>query len=136
MSKFFYALTIAALAELSVVTVPARAANAIVIAGDEAGRIVSLRTKSINNDEVSGEVVNNSPDVLRNVVLELNTPGAGKTNPGKEDPGITVYHTVAMEIPPGGSARFEYKPLPPLPVRRDGHFVIDVKVLGFDRVYR
>ena len=71
MSKFFYALTIAALAELSVVTVPARAANAIVIAGDEAGRIVSLRTKSINNHEVSGEVVNNSPDVLRNVVLEI-----------------------------------------------------------------
>jgi hypothetical protein len=56
--------------------------------------------------------------------------------PGKDDPGITVYHTAAKEIPPGGAARFEYKPLPPLASRRDGSFVIDVKIAGFERVYR
>jgi hypothetical protein len=38
--------------------------------------------------------------------------------------------------PLGRSARFDYKPSPPLRVRSDGSFVIDVKVAEFERVYR
>jgi hypothetical protein len=60
---------------------------------------------------------------------------ADEFHPGQDDPGRTVYHTVAKEIPPGGSARFTHTPSPPLQARRDGEFVIDVKVAGFERVY-
>ena len=138
MIKFFYASTIAALAGLSVVTVPAMANDTIVIAGDEVGRFTTLRNVSTKDGEVSGEVVNNSSDTLRDVVLEIiySWRWADEFHPGKDDPGRTVYYTAAKEIPPGGSARFDYKPSPPLPERRDGSFVIDVKVAGFERVYR
>ena len=138
MIKLFYALAIAVLAAPSVVTVAATANGTVVVAGDEVGRIVTLRNVSIKNGEVSGEVVNNSSDTLRDVVLQIrySWSWADEFHPGKDDPGQTVYFTAAKEIPPGGSARFDYKPSPPLPVRRDGSFVTDVKIAGFERVYR
>ena len=138
MIKLFYALAIVVLAASSVVSVAATANDTMVIAGNEVGRFVTLRNVSIKTGEVSGEVVNNSSDTLRDVVLEIRYSWrwADEFHPGKDDPGRTVYYTAAKEIPPGGSARFEYKPSPPLPERRDGSFVIDVKVAGFERVYR
>jgi hypothetical protein len=138
MIKLFYALAIVVLAASSVVSVAATANDTIVIAGNEVGRFVTLRNVSIKTGEVSGEVVNNSSDTLRDVVLEIRYSWrwADEFHPGKDDPGRTVYYTAAKEIPPGGSARFDYKPSPPLPERRDGSFVIDVKVAGFERVYR
>jgi hypothetical protein len=65
----------------------------------------------IENGEVSGEVVNNSSDTLRDVVLEIRYSWlwTDEYHPGKDDPGRTVYYTASKEIPPGGSARFEYK---------------------------
>jgi hypothetical protein len=138
MNKLFYALAIVVLAAPSVVSVTATANDTMVIAGNEVGRFVTLRNVSIRTGEVSGEVVNNSSDTLRDVVLEIRYSWrwADEFHPGKDDPGRTVYYTAAKEIPPGGSARFDYKPSPPLPERRDGSFVIDVKVAGFERVYR
>ncbi|TMA95350.1 MAG: hypothetical protein E6J74_12160 [Deltaproteobacteria bacterium] len=137
MIKLFYALAIVVLVTPGVVAIAATANDTIVVAGDEVGRIVTLRNVSIKNGEVSGEIVNNSRDTLRDVVLEIRYSWrwANEFHPGKDDPGRTVYYTAAKEIPPGGSARFEYKPSPPLPERRDGSFVIDVKVAGFERVY-
>ena len=138
MNKLFYALAIVVLAAPSVVSVTATANDTMVIAGNEVGRFVTLRNVSIKTGEVSGEVVNNSSDTLRDVVLEIRYSWrwSDEFHPGKDDPGRTVYYTAAKEIPPGGSARFEYKPSSPLPERRDGSFVIDVKVAGFERVYR
>jgi hypothetical protein len=43
---------------------------------------------------------------------------------------------VGKDIPAGQSARFDYKPSPPLPVRNDGSFEISVKVVGFAQVYQ
>ena len=138
MTKVFYALAVAVSAVLSVATVAATANDIMVVAGNEVDRIVTLRNVSIKNGEVSGEVVNNSSDTLRDVVVEIRYSWlwADEYHPGKDDPGRTVYYTAAKGIPPGGSARFEYKPSPPLPVRRDGSFLIDVKIAGFERVYR
>ena len=137
MIKLFYALAIVVLVTPGVVAIAATANDTMVVAGDEVGRIVTLRNVSIKNGEVSGEIVNNSRDTLRDVVLEIRYSWrwANEFHPGKDDPGRTVYYTAAKEIPPGESARFEYKPSPPLPERRDGSFVIDVKVAGFERVY-
>jgi hypothetical protein len=83
-----------------------------VVAGNDVGRIATLRDVSIKNGEVSGEVVNNSSDTLRDVVVEIRYSWlwADEYHPGKDDPGRTVYYTAAKEIPPGGSARFEYNP--------------------------
>jgi len=120
-----------------VVAIAATANDTMVVAGDEVGRFVTLRNVSIKNGEVSGEIVNNSRDTLRDVVLEIRYSWrwANEFHPGKDDPGRTVYYNAAKEIRPGESARFEYKPSPPLPERRDGSFVIEVKVAGFERVY-
>ena len=137
MIKLFYALAIVVLVTPGVVAIAATANDTMVVAGDEVGRFVTLRNVSIKNGEVSGEIVNNSRDTLRDVVLEIRYSWrwANEFHPGKDDPGRTVYYTAAKEIPPGGNARFEYKPSPPLPERRDGSFVIEVKVAGFERVY-
>jgi hypothetical protein len=138
MIKFFFALAFAALPVLSIATVVAAASDTVVVADNDVSRIATLRNVSIKNGEVSGEVVNNSRDTLRDVVLQIRYSWrwANEFHPGTDDPGRTVYYTAAKEIPPGGSARFEYKPSPPLASRRDGSFVIDVKIAGFERVYR
>jgi hypothetical protein len=138
MIKFFFALAFAALPVLSIATVVAAASDTVVVADNDVSRIAPLRNVSIKNGEVSGEVVNNSRDTLRDVVLQIRYSWrwANEFHPGTDDPGRTVYYTAAKEIPPGGTARFEYKPSPPLPSRRDGSFVIDVKIAGFERVYR
>jgi len=136
MTKFIFALATAAFA--LVTTVAATANDIMVLEGNDVSRFVTLRNLSIKNGEVSGEVVNNSRDTLRDVVLEIKYSWrwTNEFHPGKDDPGRTVYYSAAKEIPPGGSARFDYQPSPPLPQRRDGAFVIDVKVAGFERVYR
>ena len=123
---------------LSIATIAVTANDTVVVAGNDVSRFATLRNVSTKNGEVSGEVVNNSSDTLRDVVLEIRYSWrwADEFHPGKDDPGRTVYYTAAKEIPPGGSARFDYKPSPPLPERRDGSFVIDVKVAGLERVYR
>jgi hypothetical protein len=54
MIKLFYALAIAGLAPSSVVAIAATANDTMVVAGDEVGRIVTLRNVSIKNGEVSG----------------------------------------------------------------------------------
>jgi len=101
MTKVFFVLATAALAVLSIATIAVTADKTVVVSGNEVSRIATLRNVSIKNGEVSGEVVNNSSDTLRDGGV------------GKDDPGRTVYYTAAKEIPPGGSARFEYKPSPP-----------------------
>lgn len=139
MTKFFFALTVAVSTVLmSIATIAATANDTVVVAGNDVSRFVTLRNVSTKNGEISGELVNNSSDTLREVVLEIRYSWrwTDEFRPGKDDPGRTVYYTAAKEIPPKGSARFEYKPSPPLPTRRDGFFVIDVKVAGFERVYR
>ena len=138
MTKFVFVLASAALAVLSIATIAVTANDTVVVAGNDVSRFATLRNVSTKNGEVSGEVVNNSSDTLRDVVLEIRYSWrwTDEFHPGKDDPGRTVYYTAAKEISPGGSARFEYKPSPPLPTRPDGSFVIDVKIAGFERVYR
>jgi hypothetical protein len=137
MTKVFYALAVAVSALLSIATIAATANDTVVVAGNDVSRFATLRNVSTKNGEVSGELVNNSSDTLRDVVVEIRYTWlwTDEFHPGKDDPGRTVYYTAAKEIPPGGSVRFEYKPSPPLPVRRDGSFVISIKVAGLERVY-
>jgi hypothetical protein len=137
MTKFFCSLIVAALAMMSSAGVTT-ANGAVVIEGNEVDRIATLRNVSITKGEISGEVVNNLSDTLRDVVLEIKYSWrwTNEFHPGTDDPGRTDYYNLVQEIAPGGSARFDYKPSPPLKERGDGAFVIDVKIAGFERVYR
>jgi hypothetical protein len=100
---------------------------------------VVLRNVKISQDgEVSGEVQNNSKQALRDLDIEILYSWQWKNEfrPGKDAPGRAVDIRIDKEIPPGQSVPFNYKPSPPLPVRKDGYFGITVKVVGLTRIYR
>src|ERR1700754_2716661 len=103
MTKFFYSLVIAALAMMSSAGVTT-ANGAVVIEGNEVDRIATLRNVSITKGEISGEVVNNLSDSLRDVVLEIKYSWrwTNEFHPGTDDPGKTVYYNLVQEIAPGG----------------------------------
>ena len=115
---------------------PATAAS--LSSSEAAGRVVSLRdVMSTEAGEVSGEVVNNSKQTLRDVRLQILYSWRWKNEyqPGKDDPGKAIYHVLQQEIPPGQTVRFNYEPSPPFASREDGQFDIGVKVVGFAQVF-
>lgn len=105
---------------------------------EKADDLVLKNVKSGKDGEVSGEVANTSKQRVRDVELQIlySWRWQDEFHPGKDDPGRAVYVTVDREIAPDQSATFNYKPSPPVPVRKDGYFDIVVKVVGFTRVYR
>jgi hypothetical protein len=123
---------------LYITTLPVTATAATPQIAETADAVATLRNVTIKDGEVAGEVVNNSKTALRDVQLRILYSWRWKNEfrPGKDGPGTAVFMTVDKEIPPGQSARFEYKPSPPLPARKDGYFDIGVKVVGFTQVYR
>jgi hypothetical protein len=104
---------------------------------DQAAQIVTVRNVTAEAGEVSAEVVNNSKQTLRDIQLQILYSWRWKDEfrPGTDDPGRAVYATIDKDIPPGQSARFNYKPSPSLPARNDGSFDVSVKVVGFSQVY-
>ena len=110
---------------------------ATLMTDDKALQVVSLRNVTVKDGEVSGEVVNRSKQALREVQLQILYSWRWKDewHPGADDPGRAVYSSLDEEIAPGRSARFEYKPTPPLPDRKDGFFEVSVKVIGFAQVF-
>ena len=117
---------------------PMTATSATLMLANQAAEIVSLRNVTVKDGEVAGEVVNNSKQTLRDVQLQILYSWRWKDefHPGKDDPGRADFLTIDKEIPPGQRARFDYKPSPPLPSRKDGYFDITVSVVGFTQVYR
>jgi hypothetical protein len=105
---------------------------------EDAGRVASLRNvTSTPEGEVSGEIVNNSNQTVRDVQLQIlySWRWKNETRPGKDDPGTVSYHSLNQEIPPGKTTRFIYKPSPPLPSRTDGQFDVIVKIVGFAEIF-
>jgi hypothetical protein len=114
------------------------ATAATLLTADRAAQVVSLRNVTTKEGEITGEIVNHSKQTLREVQLQIlySWRWQNETHPGADDPGRAAYHMVGKDIPAGQSARFDYKPSPPLPVRNDGSFEISVKVVGFAQVYQ
>ena len=100
--------------------------------------VVAVRNLSVKDGVVSGDLANQSPRPVRDVELLIRYVWHWKNEfrPGKESPGMAVYHTVEGEIPPGESRRFVYTPPSPLPSRLDGTFETIVAVAGFSEVFR
>lgn len=133
-----FVLGVLVLATLGSATLPNRAVAATLMLAEQAAQVVSLRNVSDKDGEVTGEVVNNSKQALRDVQLQVLYSWRWKNefHPGADDPGRAVYETIKAEIAPGQSTRFNYKPAPPLPARTDGHYDISVKVVGFTQLDR
>ena len=117
---------------------PMTATSATLMLASQAAEIVRLRNVTVKDGEVAGEAVNNSKQTLRDIQLQILYSWRWKDefHPGKDDPGRADFLTIDKEVPPGQSARFNYKPSPPLPSRKDGYFDITVSVVGFTQVYR
>jgi hypothetical protein len=123
---------------ICITALPVAAISATPQIAETADKVVSLKNVTAKENEVAGEVVNNSQQTLRDVQLRILYSWRWKNefHPGIDDPGRAVYQTIDREIPPGQSTRFSYKPSPPFPARKDGYFDIAVKVVGFTQVYR
>ena len=124
---------------VSYLTIPPMMAQAATPRLAEKADDLVLKNVKIGKDgEISGEVANTSKQTIRDVELRIlySWRWQNEFHPGKDDPGRAVYVTIDREIAPGQSAPFNYKPAPPVLVRKDGYFDIGVKVVGFTRVYR
>jgi hypothetical protein len=115
-----------------------RGAEVTLRSAEAASRVVNLRNvSSTEAGDVSGEVVNNSRQTLRDVRLQILYSWRWKNEyePGRDDPGKAIYHVLDKEIPPGETVRFHYRPSPPFAFRDDGQFDIGVKIVGFAEVF-
>jgi len=132
------ALVVSIVLAVGLVIPPETATSATPQIADTADQVVGLRNVTAKEDEVTGEVINNSQQTLRDVQLRIlySWRWSNEFHPDTDDPGRTVYPTIDREILPGQSTRFSYKPSPPFPARKDGYFEITVKVVGFTQVYR
>jgi hypothetical protein len=119
-------------------TLPVRIAiSATLLSADTAAEVVGIRGTTIREGDVSGDLINKSRGLVRDVQLQITYTWLwnDEFHPGKDDPGRTVYYTVEKEIPPGLSVGFAYKPSPPLPSRTDGVFITTVSVAGYSQVW-
>ncbi len=133
-----FALVVSIVLPIALVITPETVTSATPQIADTADQVVGLRNVTAKEDEVAEEVVNISQQTLRDIQLRIlySWRWSNEFHPGADDPGRAVYQTIDREIPPGQSARFNYKPSPPFPTRKDGYFEITVKVVGFTQVYR
>lgn len=117
---------------------PGSAGAATLLPEDKASQVVIVRNVTVKEGVASGEVVNKSQRILREVQLLIRYSWLWKDEfrPGKDDPSMAVYHTIEKEIPPGKSVEFTYSPTPPLPSRVDGTFETTVSVAGFAEIIR
>ena len=84
MIKFFFRLSHRRMGAAEHHDYAATAEKTVVVAGNDVSRIATLRDVSIKNGEVSGELVNNSSDTLRDVVWKLDTHGSGPMNSSRQ----------------------------------------------------
>jgi hypothetical protein len=105
-------------------------------AREEAARIVTVEKIAITDNVVSGEVLNRSPNVIRDIQLLIRYTWLwdNETKPGKDDPSTSIYYALPKEIPPGGRLPFTYKPSLPLPKMAGGRFETSASIAGFAEV--
>jgi hypothetical protein len=85
---------------------------------------------------VAGEIHNRSPHMIREVQLFIRYTWFWdeEFKPGKDDPGTSIYYTLAKGIPPAGRLPFTYSPSPPLPKASGGRFETTVAIAGYAEV--
>jgi hypothetical protein len=113
----------------------ATAAPPEIISARQAARVVEVTDVKTRGDVVSGVLINESPEIARNVQLVIRQTWLWKNefHPGAVSPGRAEFYTVHTAIPPHGSSAFTYDTRP-LPRRTDGHFETYVQVVGYTEV--
>jgi hypothetical protein len=114
MTLLRFALVVSIVLAIGLVIAPETAISATPQIAETADQVVGLRNVTAKEDEVAGEVVNNSQQTLRDVQLRIlySWRWSNEFHPGTDDPGRAVYLTIDREIPPGQSTRFSYNPRP------------------------
>jgi hypothetical protein len=105
---------------------------------ETADQVLTLEKIAIRDGEVSGELVNRSPQGVYGVELQVlySWRWNNDFHPGRDDPGRAEYFKIEREISPGQRVPFVHQPSPPLPVRKDGTFDITIKVISFTKIFR
>ena len=105
---------------------------------ETADQVLTLEKIAIRDGEVSGELVNRSPQGVYGVELQVlySWRWNNDFHPGRDDPGRAEYFKIDREISPGQRVPFVHQPSPPLPVRKDGTFDITIKVISFTKIFR
>jgi hypothetical protein len=129
-------LIAALMAVLAGATVVPAADTPNVVATGDLSRYVAVRDVHETDGAVAGIVQNTSDRPVRNIELRVDHRWlwANEFRPGEDTMSRSGTIVVPGEIPPGGAARFSYRPDPPLPVRSDGHFQTVVEVKGLTRM--
>ena len=124
---------------MAVSMVPAFSVAEIVMSPEQALQSIRLINVTVQNEIVSGEIVNTSPWPLRDVELlvQHRWHWMNEFRPGENNPGMAVFYKVEREIPPGGSVHFTYRQ-PSLLSTPDaaGQFETVVSVAGFEQIVR
>lgn len=117
------------LAPVSAETVP----EIVILGSEQATEDVQVRDVREEDGAVSGVVINNTGNELRDVKLLIRYDWLWKNefSPGHDSPGSAIVFSVQEDIPPGGQAPFAYQPESRLPQRPDGRFLTSVEVLGY-----
>ena len=107
-----------------------------VLTHEQAARVVVIKDLTLQGESISATLFNQSANTVRDIQLLIRHVWLWKNEfrPGSDDPSKAFYHTLASEIPPGGSVPFTYKPSPSLPDRSDGTFQTTVSVAGFTEI--
>lgn len=114
------------------------AAAATLLTAEKASQVLALENLTIKEGAVSGDLLNKSGRVIRDVQLQIRYSWRWKNEyrPKEDNLGDTVIYTVEKEISPGGKVSFSYRPASPLPSRPDGYFETTVAVAGFTEIIR
>ena len=103
---------------------------------DEAGRVLAVEKLVVKDGMVSGEVINRSTRLVRDVQLFIRYTWLwdDEMKPGKPDPGSSTYYSLQKEIAPGGRLPFTFQPSPPLANIGGGRYQTSVSIAGFTEV--
>ena len=115
-------------------TAPVFSFAEIVMSPEQALQSTRLLNVTVQNEIVSGEIVNSSPWPLRDVELlvQHRWHWMNEFQPGE----MAIFYKLEREIPPGGSVPFTYRQPSPLPTPTGGQFETVVSVAGFEQIVR
>ena len=102
----------------------------------EASKVVKIQNLNATPARISGVIANASAHTVKDVqlLIQYHWLWNNEWNPGQNPPGRAVTVNLDKELKPGETMPFSYKPMPPLPERKDGRFIPEVDVGGFTTV--
>jgi hypothetical protein len=103
---------------------------------EDVARTLVIENLAAQDGRVAGVIVNQSDRTVRGVALQVlfSWLWADEHRQGTDDPSFVVTEVVHDEIPPHGNLTFGYSYPSATTTRRDGRFILDVRIVGFNTV--